>query len=157
MGWWGKGRGETNVYNSCWMVITVSPCSVLLCSTFSSLFNLSGVPSPLLPVTLTRTHSLVRIPSDVEDFIDSVKGGRKGWGTWVTHTCYMIVLIDLDSWCVEITGFVYTSYDLKVSREDIPHTASPELTTLIHLVSHMHGSQNLRCTHKVALNTWPCP
>ena len=148
MGWWGKGRGETNVYNSCQMVITVSPCSVLLCFTFSSFFNLSGVPSPVLPVTLTRTHSLVRLPSYGEDFIDSVKGGRKGWGTWVTHTCYMIVLIDLDSWSVEIKELVYTSCDLiylvqnqltdhpwSLQRRHTQHCFTRADITLIHLIS----------------------
>ena len=62
-------------------VTMVSPCSVFLFQISSSFFNFSGVPSPLLPTTLIRTHSLVGGPpaAEDEDCSDSVEGGGKGW------------------------------------------------------------------------------
>ena len=77
--WDGEGKGEgkpmcTIVDNS----LTMLSFPLLHILKF---FNLSGVPSPLLPVTPIRIHSLVRVPSDGKDFIDYVNGGRKGWGT----------------------------------------------------------------------------
>ena len=58
----------------------VSPCSVFLFRISSSFFNLSGVPSPLLPTTLIRTHSVGGPPAaEDEDCRDSVEGGGKGW------------------------------------------------------------------------------
>ena len=93
------------------MAIAVSPGSVLLCFRLSSLFNLSGVPNPLLPVTPIRTHTLVGGPSDGEDFTDSGEVERMGHMSYpyVVHACVNWYIFDLDS-CVEITGFVYTSY-----------------------------------------------
>ena len=62
-------------------VITASPCSVFLCRISSSFFNLSGVPSSLLPTTLIRIHSSVGGPptAEDEDCCDSVGGVGKGW------------------------------------------------------------------------------
>ena len=59
------------------VVMMVSPCSVFLCCISLSFLNLSGVPSPWLPITLFKTHSIVGVPPEDEDCTDSVEGGGK--------------------------------------------------------------------------------
>ena len=60
-------------------VTMVSPSSVFLCRISSNFFNLSGVPSPWLPITSFKTHSIVGVPPEDEDCTDSVEGGGKRW------------------------------------------------------------------------------
>ena len=55
----------------------VSPCSVFLCRISLSFLNLSGVPSPWLPITPIRTHSWGGVPPEDEDCTDSVGGGKR--------------------------------------------------------------------------------
>ena len=76
---WGELSLENSAYGGV-EVTMVSPCSVFLCRISLSLFNLTGVPSPWLPITSFKTHSIVGVPPEDEDCTDSVKGGGKRWG-----------------------------------------------------------------------------